>query len=123
MVCYSGKEKETMREVRNKEDPPEAAERWCQEIASKRQSPTGMVLQTLNPSTWEAETGAYLRVRGQPELHSKFQSCQSYIVELCLKNTHKNGAGEMAQQLGTLTAIPKVLSSNPSNHTVAHNHL
>jgi hypothetical protein len=32
-------------------------------------------------------------------------------------------AGEMAQQLRTLTALPKVLSTNPSNHTVAHNHL
>jgi hypothetical protein len=32
-------------------------------------------------------------------------------------------AGEMAQQLRTLTAHPKVLSSNPSNHMVAHNHL
>ena len=33
------------------------------------------------------------------------------------------GAGEMAQQLRTLTVLPKVLSSNPSNHMVAHNHL
>jgi hypothetical protein len=33
------------------------------------------------------------------------------------------GAGEMAQQLRALTALPKVLSSNPSNHMVAHNHL
>jgi hypothetical protein len=32
------------------------------------------------------------------------------------------GAGEMAQQLRALTALPKVLSSNPSNHMVAHNH-
>jgi hypothetical protein len=32
-------------------------------------------------------------------------------------------AGEMAQWLRTLTAIPKVLSSIPSNHMVAHNHL
>jgi hypothetical protein len=32
------------------------------------------------------------------------------------------GAGEMAQQLRVLTALPKVLSSNPSNHMVAHNH-
>jgi hypothetical protein len=31
-------------------------------------------------------------------------------------------AGEMAQQLRALTALPKVLSSNPSNHKVAHNH-
>jgi hypothetical protein len=33
------------------------------------------------------------------------------------------GAGEMAQRLGELTVLPKVLSSNPSNHMVAHNHL
>jgi hypothetical protein len=32
-------------------------------------------------------------------------------------------AGEMAQRLRALTALPKVLSSNPSNHIVAHNHL
>ena len=32
-------------------------------------------------------------------------------------------AGEMAQRLRTLTALPEVLSSNPSNHMVAHNHL
>jgi hypothetical protein len=33
-----------------------------------------------------------------------------------------SGAGEMAQRLRALTALPKVLSSNPSNHIVAHNH-
>jgi hypothetical protein len=32
------------------------------------------------------------------------------------------GAGEMAQQLRALTALLEVLSSNPSKHTVAHNH-
>jgi hypothetical protein len=31
-------------------------------------------------------------------------------------------AGEMAQRLRALIAFPKVLSSNPSNHMVAHNH-
>jgi hypothetical protein len=31
-------------------------------------------------------------------------------------------AGEMAQQLKAPTALPEVLSSNPSNHMVAHNH-
>jgi alpha-amylase/alpha-mannosidase (GH57 family) len=31
--------------------------------------------------------------------------------------------GEMAQRLRALTALPKVLSSNPSNHMVAYNHL
>jgi hypothetical protein len=32
-------------------------------------------------------------------------------------------AGEMAQQLRALAALLKVLSSNPSNHMVTHNHL
>jgi hypothetical protein len=32
-------------------------------------------------------------------------------------------AGEMDQLLRQLTALPEVLSSNPSNHMVAHNHL
>jgi hypothetical protein len=32
-------------------------------------------------------------------------------------------AGEMAQQLRALTALPEVQSSIPSNHMVAHNHL
>jgi hypothetical protein len=38
------------------------------------------------------------------------------------KKLRKQGAGEMAQQVRALTALPKVLSSNPSNHMVAHNH-
>jgi hypothetical protein len=33
------------------------------------------------------------------------------------------GAGERAQQLRELNALPEVLSSIPSNHVVAHNHL
>jgi hypothetical protein len=33
------------------------------------------------------------------------------------------GAGEMAQRIRALTVLSKVLSSNPSNHMVAHNHL
>jgi hypothetical protein len=34
-----------------------------------------------------------------------------------------SGAGKMAQRLRALSALPKVLSSNNSNHMVAHNHL
>ena len=30
-------------------------------------------------------------------------------------------AGEMAQWLRALSAVPEVMSSNPSNHMVAHN--
>jgi hypothetical protein len=33
------------------------------------------------------------------------------------------GAEVMAQRLRAPTALPKVLSSIPSNHMVAHNHL
>jgi len=32
-------------------------------------------------------------------------------------------AGEVVQWLRALTALPEVLSSNPSNHMVAHNQL
>jgi hypothetical protein len=32
-------------------------------------------------------------------------------------------AGEMAQWLSALTALPEVLSSIPTNHMVAYNHL
>jgi hypothetical protein len=32
------------------------------------------------------------------------------------------GAGEMAQWLRAPTSLPKVPSTNPSNHMVAHNH-
>jgi hypothetical protein len=41
---------------------------------------------------------------------------------LIFKNI-KMWAGEMAQQLRVLTALLEVLSSIPSNHMVAHNHL
>jgi hypothetical protein len=46
------------------------------------------------------------------------------VVYLGSKNIKKTkGAGEMAQRLRALTALPKVLSSIPSNHMVAHNQL
>jgi hypothetical protein len=44
------------------------------------------------------------------------------IRNLSLRN-HNSEAGEMAQRLRALTALPEVLSSIPSNHMVAHNHL
>jgi hypothetical protein len=43
---------------------------------------------------------------------------QARLVKSCLV-----GAGEMAQGLRTLTVLQEVLSSIPSNHMVAHNHL
>jgi hypothetical protein len=46
-------------------------------------------------------------------------------LDVDFKNNKKvgAGAGEMAQQLRALIALPEVLSSNPSNHMVAYNHL
>jgi hypothetical protein len=46
----------------------------------------------------------------------------SYNISVFLKET-KIRAGDMAQRLRALTALPEVLSSIPSNHMVAHNHL
>jgi hypothetical protein len=45
------------------------------------------------------------------------------MVLLILQKSPDEGAGEMVQWVRALTALPKVLSSNPSNHMVAHNHL
>jgi hypothetical protein len=82
---------------------------------------------TFNPGTWDTEAG-----RVQPSKQSEFQSSQGYTEKPCLKknktktpNKQENQpqAGEMAQQLRALTVLPKVLSSNPSKHMVAHNHL
>ena len=38
-----------------------------------------------------------------------------------MKSNYRDG--EMAQWLRALTALPDILSSIPSNHMVAHNHL
>jgi hypothetical protein len=62
---------------------------------------------------------------GQPGLHTEFQDSQGYTEKPCLKKLKKKKkwTGKMAHWLGTLTALPEVLSSIPSNHMVAHNHL
>jgi hypothetical protein len=40
-----------------------------------------------------------------------------------ISNNNKGRAGEMAQRLKAVTALPDILSSIPSNHMVAHKHL
>jgi hypothetical protein len=45
-----------------------------------------------------------------------------YSIFVIKMKSSKRGAGEMVHQLTALTALPKVLSSNPRNHIVAHNH-
>jgi hypothetical protein len=61
---------------------------------------------------WSSEFEASLVYRahpGQPVLNT--------LRNPVSKQTNKQTrAGEMPQQLRTLTAFPKVLSSNPSNH-------
>ena len=54
--------------------------------------------------------------------------CLVGLVFVCLEDlvqdrNKDNRAGEMAQWLRALTALPEVLSSIPSNHMVDHNHL
>jgi hypothetical protein len=49
-----------------------------------------------------------------------------FELRLVLKETKRERdmeAGEMAQRLRALAALPEVLSSIPSNYTVAHYHL
>jgi hypothetical protein len=49
-------------------------------------------------------------------------SVMGYDALSCCVKKLQWGAGEMAQQVRALTALPKVLSSNLSNNMVAHNH-
>ena len=46
-----------------------------------------------------------------------------FITAMEMLLTRNLGAGEMAQRLGALNALPEVLNSIPSNHMVAHHHL
>jgi hypothetical protein len=54
-------------------------------------------------------------------LHDTSIPCACPAITEARKGDH--GAGEMAQQLRARTALPEVLSSIPSNHMVAPNHL
>jgi hypothetical protein len=70
-------------------------------------------------SMWPLLSWNSLCKPGWPRTH-RDSSC------LCLESAGIKGiyywAGEMAQRLRALTALPKVLSSIPSNHMVVHNH-
>jgi ribosomal protein L14E/L6E/L27E len=45
-----------------------------------------------------------------------------YTELVTVKNQNQR-LEKVAQRLRAMAALPKVLSSNPSNHMVAHNHL
>jgi hypothetical protein len=69
--------------------------------------PMSIVADACERCTWEAEEGGS---------ESRETSVKWQI------RSQLRGAGEMAQFLRAPTALPKVRSSNPSNHMVAHNH-
>jgi hypothetical protein len=45
-----------------------------------------------------------------------------YLIDLCVQKTNRE-LERWLSGLKALTALPEVLSSIPSNHMVAHNHL
>ena len=55
------------------------------------------------------------------QIYFKFVLCKFLLTKIHLKKI--SGAGDLAQQLKTLTAPPEVLSSIPRNCMVADNHL
>jgi hypothetical protein len=67
---------------------------------------------TSNQSTcWDIFTNKYCK-----RTESLLNKCKRWIFK-------GGGAGEIAQRLRALTALPTVLSLIPSNHMVAHNYL
>ena len=74
-----------------------------------------VVVHTFNLSTWEAEAGRFLS--------SIFIFATVLPTRTNTPTKKQPRAGELAQRLRAPTALPEVLSSIPSNHMVAHNHL
>ena len=60
----------------------------------------------------------YKKIASKEQKHPSSMSCI-----LVSSRRYGPGAGEMTQQVRIPTPLPKVLSSNPSDHMVAHNHL
>ena len=75
---------------------------------------------TLYLTHWAVSPGPFL-LSLEPYKDDREGIQKGRLSQVCLK-TVQFGAGEMAQWLRALTALPEVLSSNPSNHMVAHNH-
>ena len=68
------------------------------------------------------ETG-FLRVTAMAIVGFIFKAILDSVIRPSLNKNQEKRAGEIAQQLRALTAFPEVLSSIPSNHMEAHNHL
>jgi hypothetical protein len=60
-------------------------------------------------------------VRLRQEDCCEFQVSLGYVVKLSQRREKSQGAGEIAQQLRGLAALPKDLGPTPSTHMVAHN--
>jgi hypothetical protein len=57
------------------------------------------------------------------EIEPESQDGKFCMYFTTIKKKKKKRAGEMAQPLRALTALPEVLSSNHSHQVVSHNHL
>ena len=55
-------------------------------------------------------------------LKKQSENGKASVLSILKDKNYLCGAGEMAQRLRAPTALPKILSSNPSIHMVAHNH-
>ena len=79
--------------------------------------------------THEMCTFTYVYVYIRPVCIQIYSYIQAYVIRQLgsfhqmLHKNYNTGAGEMAQWLRALVALPKVLNSIPSNQMVAHNHL
>uniref|UniRef100_A0A8C6HZB1 Tetratricopeptide repeat protein 27 n=1 Tax=Mus spicilegus TaxID=10103 RepID=A0A8C6HZB1_MUSSI len=105
----------------------------CQHSPKQQPSP-GMSTWSL-VATWAIDTGACCSRAADPHMWWEglwvSSACQHpevpqvFITYLpkCVYYKNCDRAGEMAEWLRALTALPEVLSSSLSNHMVAHNHL
>ena len=98
-----------------KEGPGELTQKLRSLVALPKES--GWILYTLMVAHNPPITRDLLDSMGTKCTYIKHIQNKNNII----KNNF-NRDGEMAQWLRALTAPPKVLSSNPSSHMVAHNH-
>ena len=88
----------------------------------------------INPSERQDQEMTSLRTSLQKQIMCGCSTCnkvrmlrgmqdQPGLHKETLSKKLKHRAGEMVQRLRALDVLPEVLSSIPSNHMVAHNHL
>ena len=82
-----------------------------------------MVTHPFNPSTWEVEAGGPFEFEASLVFRASSRTARTLLHKEILSSKNKQTKNPNKGWLRALTALPKVLSSNPSNHMVAHNHL